>query len=259
MQIRVLGCHGSQLPGYGLTGFLIDGKTLLDAGAVTSALSLEEQLRIEHVLITHAHLDHIRELASLVDNICLLKRDAPVAVIGTPQVIEALKRHVFNGTIWPDFSAIPCTDNPVIRFVTIGANERVRCGDLGIMAVFVHHCVETVAYVIEVEQGGGGKAAVFIGDTGPTEEIWQVAARVGSVRAIFVETSLPGQMADVAELTGHLTPAGLARELEKLGPSAAEVYLYHMKIPYCDQIRREVAALGNPRIHVLRDGQVIHL
>jgi ribonuclease BN (tRNA processing enzyme) len=259
MEIRVLGCHGSQLPGYGLTGFLIDGKTLLDAGAVTSVLSLEEQFRIERVLITHAHLDHIRELASLVDNICLLKRDDPLTVIGTPQVIEALRSHIFNGTIWPDFAAIPCPDKPIIRFVTIGVNERVRCGDLDVTAVAVHHSVETVAYVVEVEQSGEGKAAVFIGDTGPTEEIWQVAARVGSVRAIFVETSLPGKMAEVAELTGHLTPVGLARELEKLGPSEAQIYLYHMKIPYRDQIRREVAALGNPRIHVLRDGQVIYL
>jgi len=258
MEIRVLGCHGSQLPGYGLTGFLIDGRTLVDAGAVTSVLSLEEQLRIDHVLITHAHLDHIRELASLVDNICLLKRNDPLAVMGTPRVIEALRRHIFNGTIWPDFSSIPCKDKPLVRFAAIGANEKIRCGDLDVMAVPVHHCVETVAYLIEAE--GGNKAAVFIGDTGPTQEIWQVAARrSGNVRAIFVETSLPGLMEDVAELTGHLTPAGLARELEKLGPSTAAVYLYHMKIPYRDQIRREVAELGNPRIHVLQDGQEIHL
>lgn len=260
MEIRVLGCHGSQLPGYGLTGFLIDNKVLVDAGAVTSVLSLEEQLRITHVLITHAHLDHIRELASLVDNICLLKRDDPLVVIGTPLVIEALRKHIFNGVIWPDFSAIPSEDKPVIRFQAIGAKERVRCGDLDVTAVAVHHSVETVAYVAECAGSDGKRGAVFIGDTGPTEEIWQVAAQGGQeIRAIFVETSLPGQLEDVAELTGHLTPAGLARELEKLGPSAAEVYLYHMKIPYRDQIRQEVAALGNSHIHVLRDGQVIHL
>ncbi len=73
MEIRVLGCHGSQLPGYGLTGFLIDATTLLDAGAVTSVLTLEEQIRVDHILITHAHLDHIRELSSLADNICYVK------------------------------------------------------------------------------------------------------------------------------------------------------------------------------------------
>jgi cAMP phosphodiesterase len=260
MEIRVLGCHGSQLPGCGLTGFLIDATTLLDAGAVTSALTLEEQVRIDHILITHAHLDHIRELSSLADNLCYFKRDYPLTVVGTPRVIEALKRHIFNGVIWPDFSVIPSTEKPVLRFMAVRPGEKAPLGHLSITAIPVHHTVETVAYVVNAETDGLATAAVFIGDTGPTEEIWRVAGRDEDIRAIFVETSLPGEMGALAKLTGHLTPDGLAGELKKLSPfHHPQIYLYHMKIQYLHEIRREIALLGNDNIHMLKDGQVIRI
>ena len=260
MEIRVLGCHGSQLPGCGLTGFLIDATTLLDAGAVTSVLTLEEQVRVDHILITHAHLDHIRELSSLADNLCYFKRDYPLTVVGTPQVIETLRMHIFNGAIWPDFSVIPSAEKPVLRFMTIRPGEKIALGHLSITAIPVHHTVETVAYVVDAETDGRATAAVFIGDTGPTEEIWRVAGRGEDIRAIFVETSLPGEMGALAELTGHLTPAGLAGELKKLSPfDHPQIYLYHMKIQYLREIQREIALLGNDNIHVLKDGQVIRI
>jgi ribonuclease BN (tRNA processing enzyme) len=161
MEIRVLGCHGSQLPGCSLTGFLIDATTLLDAGAVTSVLTLEEQVRVDHILITHAHLDHIRELSSLADNLCYFKRDYPLAVVGTPHVIETLKMHIFNGAIWPDFSVIPSAEKPVLRFMTIRPGEKIALGQLGITAVLVHHTIETVAYVVDAETDGRATAAVL--------------------------------------------------------------------------------------------------
>jgi ribonuclease BN (tRNA processing enzyme) len=259
MEIRVLGCHGSQLPGYGLTGFLIDSTTLLDAGAVTSVLALEEQVRIDHVLITHAHMDHIRELTSLADNLCYLNRDYPLTIVSTPQVIESLKAHIFNGVIWPDFSLIPSLERPAIRFMTIRPGVRTGFGHLNVTAVPVHHTVETVAYMIEAETDRRPTSVIFVGDTGPTEEIWKVAGRGDDIRAIFVETSLPEEMIAIAEQTGHLTPAGLARELKKLGVYHPQIYLYHMKIQYHREIQREISLLGNGNIHVLRDGQVIRI
>jgi cAMP phosphodiesterase len=259
MEIRVLGCHGSQLPGYGLTGFLIDGETLLDAGTVTSVLNFEEQVRIKHILITHAHLDHIREIASLADNLCHSRRTDAVEVVSTPQVIETLKTHIFNGAIWPDFSRIPSVERPVIRFVPIRAGEKLHLGHLNVTAVPVHHSVETVAYVIGTEKGARPTTAVFVGDTGPTDEIWQVVRQDNQIRAIFVETSLPGEMTEIAEMTCHLTPAGLASELKKLGSRNPQIYLYHMKIQYRGEIQREIALMGNHDIHVLTDGQVIQV
>jgi cAMP phosphodiesterase len=261
MEIRVLGCHGSQLPGRGLTGFLIDGTTLMDAGAVTSVLSMEEQARIDHVLISHAHLDHVRDLASLADNICCIGRNRPLTVISTSCVIETLKKHIFNGAIWPDFSVLPTPENPVLRFRPLRTGEKIDVGCLRVTAIPVHHSVETVAYVIESGTEPQAKTAVFVGDTGPTDEIWRIASQEPNLRAIFVETSLPQEMADMAERTGHLTPAGLSRELDKLGPLNAGIYLYHMKIHYREEIRQEIECMeeGGRQVHILQDGQIIRI
>jgi len=130
---------------------------------------------------------------------------------------------------------------------------------LNVTAILVHHTVETVAYVVEAQTDGRPMSAIFVGDTSPTEEIWRVAGRGEDIRAIFIETSLPEDMTDLAELTGHLTPAGLARELKKLGAYHPQIYLYHMKIQYHREIQREIALLGNGNVHVLQDGQVIRI
>ncbi|MCE5262094.1 MAG: 3',5'-cyclic-nucleotide phosphodiesterase [Deltaproteobacteria bacterium] len=257
MEIRVLGCHGSQLPGFGFTGFLIDGTTLMDAGSVTSVLTLEEQFRIDHVLISHAHLDHVRELASLADNLCCDRIESPLTVIGTRVVIDTLKQHIFNGAIWPDFSILPTPEKPILKFEPVRTREKKRVGHLTVTAVPVHHSVETVAYVIGSQHDASKATAIFVGDTGPTDEIWRVAEKEKNVRAIFVETSLPEGMADVAQMTGHLTPEGLARELRKLGPVHPQIYLYHMKIQYHREIRSEIDRIGDSRVHILHDGEVI--
>jgi ribonuclease BN (tRNA processing enzyme) len=257
MEIRVLGCHGSQLPGYGLTGFLIDATTLLDAGAVTSVLTLDEQARISHILITHSHMDHIRELPSLADNLCYLNRDYPLTVVSTSQILNTLRAHIFNNIIWPDFSLIPSREKPVMRFMAIRKGEKVRLGHLDVTAIPVDHTVETVAYIVEANQEGKPVSAVFVGDTGPTEEIWRVTQLRKDIQAIFVETSLPEEMSAIAQLSGHLTPSGLAGELNKLGPLRQQIYLYHMKVQYRAEIQRQIALMGNSTVHVLQDGQVI--
>ncbi len=259
MEIRVLGCHGSQSAGYGLTGFLIDAKVLLDAGTATSVLTMEEQARIDHVLITHAHMDHICELASLADNLCGFDRGYPLTIVSVPGVIETLRSHIFNGIIWPDFAVLPSGENPVLRYVAIRPGEMLKIGHLGVRVVPVHHTVETVAYVVETLGGDGRLAAIFAGDTGPTEEIWRVAGRENGVRAIFVETSLPDERSDLAERSGHLTPARLIGELDKIGPYDHGIYLYHMKVPYHEMIRSEIERRGIPNLHFLRDGQVIRI
>ncbi len=79
-------------------------------------------------------------------------------------------------------------------------------------AVLVHHVIETVSYAVESKEG----SILIVGDTGPTEEVWTVANNISNLKAIFIETSLPNSMKDVADMTGHLTPSGLEEELKKL-------------------------------------------
>ncbi len=255
MKIRVLGCHGSSLPGYNTTSFLINGNVLLDGGTITSVLTVEEQSKLEYILVTHAHFDHIRDIMFLADNLCSLGKERPLTVLSTPRIIETLKHNLFNDAVWPDFTALPTSDNPVLKFVAIHPGHNISISSLKVTAIKVHHAVETVAYVIEA----GDVSAVFIGDTGPTEEIWQAAGTKAGLEAIFVETSLPDGMQELADKAGHLTPASLEQELKKLGGLKVPIYLYHMKIQHREVIKKEIARLRDNSIHTLEDGQILQI
>ena len=255
MDIRVLGCHGSQLPGYNMTSFLVDERILIDAGTVTSALTSEEQSKIDYVFVTHAHLDHVRDIMLLADNICYLHRATPLVVLSTPPIIEALQTYLFNGIIWPDFSSIPDAVNPIVRFKAVLPGETIRLENLVVTVVMVNHIVETVGYVLTSERG----SVIFVGDTGPTEEIWRVADGLQDLKAVFIETSLPDSQKDLACASGHLTPSVLKGEIMKLRNHRPDFYLYHMKIQLRESIRNEIAAIDDMRLHVLHDGQNIRI
>lgn len=251
MNIRVLGCHGSQLPNYNTTCFLLGRNVLVDAGTITAVLSLEEQMKIDYIFITHAHLDHVRDIMFLADNICYQRRKKPLIIVSTRSIIDAIHRHLFNNVIWPDFSKIPRIKAPIIKFQAIQPGRKQKIGDLQVRAIDLHHVVETVGYVIEAQ----GKAVIFMGDTGPTEEAWQIANKTAGLKAVFIETSLPDGMKDIADKTGHLTPLSLAVELKKLAEVKTGIYLYHMKPSYREIICKEVAAIKDRKIRIIEDGQ----
>jgi ribonuclease BN (tRNA processing enzyme) len=255
MNICVLGCHGSQLPNYNTTSFLIGQNVLVDAGTITAVLSLKEQLKIDYIFITHAHLDHVRDIAFLADNICYQRREKPLVIVSTKGILDSIHRHLFNNVIWPDFSKIPSPKAPVIKFQIIKPGRKQKIGNLQVRAIDLHHVVETVGYIVEEK----GKAVIFLGDTGPTEEAWQIARKTEGLKAVFIETSLPDGLKDIANITGHLTPLSLAAELRKLTEVNPEIYLYHMKPSYSETIRKEVAAIKDRKIHIIEDGQKIRI
>jgi ribonuclease BN (tRNA processing enzyme) len=255
MNVRVLGCHGSQLPNHNTTSFLIGKNVLVDAGSVTTVLSLPEQMKIDYIFITHAHLDHIRDLAFLADNVCFQRRKKPLFIISTKGIINAIHEHVFNNIIWPDFSRLPSREAPLIKFKIIKPGRKQEIGGLQVKAIDLHHVVETVGYVVENK----GKAVIFFGDTGPTEAVWQQARRIKGLRSVFIETSLPDGMKAIADKTGHLTPLSLAAELKKLTNAEPDIYLYHMKPKYHEVIRKEIAKIKDRKIHIIEDGQIIRI
>lgn len=255
MDIRVLGCHGSQLPGCNTTSFLLNGKILVDAGTVTPVLTLEEQTNIDYILVTHAHLDHVRDIMFLADNVCYLKKDKPLVVLSTARIIEIMRTYLFNGIIWPDFSTIPSVERPVLEFSVVDPGVSITLDEFTVTAFNVNHTVETMGYVIETAEA----AAIFVGDTGPSDEVWEIAKRVKKLKALFMETSLPDGMKELADMAGHLTPAGLSRELTKLDTQKTDIYLYHMKLHYDGLIKKEVSRIKNRKVHILEDGQIVRI
>lgn len=252
MKLRVLGSAGAELPDFRPPAFLLDDQLLLDAGTIGSVLSEEEQWKIHTIFITHSHLDHIRSVPALADNIIIKNQPHTVSVQSSAEVIEAMQNHLFNNIIWPDFTRIPSTENPVIKLTTIIPYQEYTVNEYRITAIPVNHTVPTVGYVVK----SGGRTLVYTGDTGPTDEIWTYCS---GADALIVEVSFPDSMMDLAQLTKHLTASMLVEELAKIDVLPKRILITHPKPQYYDRIHEEVAGLAIAGVELLRDGSVYQI
>jgi ribonuclease BN (tRNA processing enzyme) len=228
-----------------MTSFLLDGTVAVDAGAITRALTVDEQRQIRHVLVTHTHMDHTSSLPFLIENI-FGANEEPVFIYCARRVLAAVRKHLFNNDTWPDFSRIPNRLYPSVRFETVEAEKPfvirdLRGGDLEVTAIPVNHIVPTTGLLLRQ----AGSSVLFTSDTGPTERIWEVANQTEDLAAVITECSFPNRLQEVADVSLHLSPQTLAKELAKL-ERRVPVYLYHFKPPYVEELRAEIAATTMP-------------
>ncbi|MFQ5988332.1 MAG: MBL fold metallo-hydrolase [Candidatus Methylomirabilales bacterium] len=248
MKYCVLGCFGGEVPGYHLSSFLLDDTLLIDAGSVSGVLDISAQSRIENVLLTHSHLDHVRGLCHLADNV-FGRRDRPVLVYSIEPVLQALKTSLLNNVLWPDFTEIPSSRMPILDFRPIPEGRATPIGHLQVTPIRLSHTVISIGYLLEGDFG----AILHLGDTGPTDSVWRVVKGMPNLRAVMIGTSFPNRLQQLADLSGHLTPQGLKGELAK-GDVKASVYVYHMKPPYVPEIAQELKQLV-PKCEILEQGK----
>ncbi len=248
MQLRVLGCHGGETPKHRTSSFLVGDSVAIDAGAITSGLSLDEQERIRSVLVSHSHMDHVRDLATLADNRCQ-QGGSTLDIVGIPATIDALKRHLFNDVIWPDFTKIDAKDGPTVRYVEIQPNQVADVDGYQVTPVLVNHTVDTSAFII----GDGSASIVYGGDTGPTDELWKQVNELDDLQAMLVEVSFPNDEADLAHASLHLTPQTLASELDKLDHSdELPIMLFHIKPTFERRVLKELAEIRGRNLQILQ-------
>jgi ribonuclease BN (tRNA processing enzyme) len=253
MIFKVLGSSGAELPGYNSPAFLVDGCMLLDSGTIGSYLTEKEQWKIRDIVITHAHLDHIKAIPFLADNIIIKNKSHSIRLFGIKETLSDLKKHLLNNKIWPDFTKISSTLDPVIKLNTISAGRVFKVNGYTAYAYRVNHTVPAVAYIIIDRKG---KSLLYTGDTGPTDAIWKTPHTIG---ALIVEASFPNRMEDLAIKTGHLTPKLLKVELAKMKVLPRQIFVTHPKPQYMKQIRKEIKEISveeKINIRILKSGDI---
>lgn len=261
MKIRVLGCSGAIAAGYKTTAFLLDDDVLIDAGTGVGDLPLDALAAIDHILLSHSHLDHVLGIPLLADAV-LRRRVAagrpPIQVHALPETLEALRQHVFNGAIWPDFTRLPSRDAPVLSLHPFQVGERLDLGGRVIEVLSALHTVPAVGFAVEGGAAGGHAHWVYTGDTGPNPALWQRLAAL-RVSHLVIETAFSDDEAHVAHISRHLHPAELGRELAQLAGSI-DVRITHIKPGETEAVMQGIAALHSPhRIAALSAGQTMEL
>ncbi len=256
MKVEVLGCSGGIGRGHRTTCFLVDDDLLIDCGSGAGELTLARMGRLETVFLTHSHLDHIGFLPFLVDTAFELLRDKPLTVYLQPATLEVLRKHIFNWSVWPDFTTLPDPDNPVLRFELIEPGQRVTIGGRTIEAIEVSHTVPAVGYRVESAEGA---AFAYTGDSTGNDTFWQGLNAHSRLDYVFAECSFPDRHEALAHSAGHYHASLLASDLGKLRLDA-RIAITHMtpalEAEILDELRQ---ALPDRPLRALARGEIITL
>ena len=224
MKVRVLGCSGAIAKDCRTTSFLIDHDVLIDAGTGVGDLTLAEMQRINHVFLTHSHLDHVAGLPLMVDAIAS-QRSMPIQVHALQPTIDALRAHIFNSTIWPDFSRIPSAEAPFITFHPLVLGQTLSLAGKHIEALPAVHTVPAVGYAVTTGTGYW----VFTGDTEINPTFWQRVNQLDVVMLV-IETAFSNREHALAKHSLHLSPQVLANELDYIDKDKNyPIYITHTK------------------------------
>jgi cAMP phosphodiesterase len=234
-----------------LTSYLVNGVIALDAGSLGFALPSVELAKIEHILLTHSHLDHIASLPIAVDT-AYPHLTHPFRVHAAAPTLEALHTHLFNDDVWIDFTEfnLAGTKTPCLAFTAFTPGKPFELNGLRFTPIPVNHPVPTVGFIVESFTA----AVLFTSDTWRTDAIWAAASKVANLKAVIIECSFPDELAELAEGSGHLTPRLVAEETAKLG-RRVPVYCVHIKPAMRQEILPQLAAYKDRGIEVMEIGK----
>lgn len=223
MKLRILGCSGGIGGNMRTTSMLLDHDVLIDAGTGVGDLSLAEMVAIDHVFVTHSHLDHITSIPFMLDSVGLM-RDKPLIVHATAETIAILKLHMFNWLIWPDFSEIPSPGKPCLSYETIELGKTVDLGGRKITPIPANHVVPAVGFHLD----SGQASLVFSGDTTSCDAMWKAINAIENLKYLLVETAFSNAEMELAIMSKHFCPSLLAKDIVKLKRDPL-IFITHLK------------------------------
>ena len=259
MQIKILGCSGGIGGALRTTSMLVDGDILIDAGTGVGDLSMDELLAIDHIFVTHSHLDHITSIPFLIDTVMGFRTE-PVTVHANKETLAALRTHIFNWKVWPDFNFIPDEVKPILLYDEVRLGETLEIKGRKFTPLPANHVVPAVGYHVD----NGKNSFVFTGDTSVCDALWIEINKIRNLKYLVIETAFSNGEIALAELSKHLCPSMLVTELNKIEldqfEQPIEVYITHLKPGEGGIIMQEIASSVLPLpVQALEKHQVFNL
>jgi len=234
--IKILGAYGGKSTNMQLTSLQLSKEVVLDAGNILEGLGNGIK-NVNHVFITHSHLDHINDIGFLIDA-TFETRKIPLKIYARRKTLDDIHKYILNWDIWPDFTAINLigTTTPSVELIEIKLHEVVEVDGCKIKAIENNHTPSSNGYVIEK----GKSAILFSSDTYCCDSIWEEVNENKKITAVIIDVSFPSRMAQLAFDSKHLTPKLLIEELKKLKRDDVSIYVNHIKPAYKVELLKEI-------------------
>ncbi len=253
MNIKILGCSGNYVGRHRTTCFLIDRSLLIDAGTTTDSIRRKDLLEIRHILVTHTHMDHLKGLFPLVDELAMMGGHS-IELVSAARVLDIITNNLLNNLIWPDFTVIPSAMDAIIKLRDIPLEKLSDLDGITVKPILMTHTVYTVGYVVRQPDGQG---FMFTADTGPTKRFWEFARDEKDIRFIIADVSFPDRLKDLALISGHMTPSILMETIDRYDLSDRIFYVTHIKPIFGREIVREFTRSGRGNIRILKQDETL--
>jgi len=252
LKLQILGCSGDVTGNRRTTAYLVNDRVLFDAGAVTDALSTGELKQISHVFLSHSHLDHVKGLCFLSEQVSLNKGWS-LTVLADEQVIKALSLHVFNDILWPNFTLSQGKEESFVRLEALDPLGWITAHGLNVKAIAVNHKTPTTGFLVKE----GENAIMMTSDTGVTEQFWKVAQLEEHLAFVIAHVAFPDRLSRLAQRSGHMTPSVLLERIDTHGLHHVTFYVAHVKSEFEDEIRHEMGKMGKENIRLAEEGSIL--
>lgn len=249
MRIQVLGGFGGESLQCRMTCLLINGRIALDAGSLSQVLSIEQQVEVHTILLSHSHMDHTNSLPFFIENV-YGKSEKAIDIHASTATVYSIRKYLFNNATWPDFTRLPNHLLPAMLFHELETEVPLVIDGVTFTPIKVDHLIPTHGFLIEQN----GSAVLWSSDTGPTSRLWEIANRTPNLKAICIDTSFDNALQPIADVSLHLTPQTLEVELRKL-QRKVPILLHHLKPPCVERIQEEVRRMRNPDLEFLEQGK----
>src|SRR4029079_8342640 len=249
MKIQVLGGFGGESIDCRMTCLRINDRIALDAGSLSQALRVAKQVKVHSMVLSHSHMDHTNSLPFFIENV-YGKSNGAIRIHSSPATVYAIRKYLFNNATWPDFTRLPNHLLPAVQFEELADEVPLELDGVSFTPIPVDHLVPTHGFLLRQ----GGASVLWSSDTGPTKRFWEIANQTSDLQALCIDVSFDNGLQEIADVSLHLTPRTLERELEKL-ERKVPILLHHLKPPCISKICAEVKAMRNPDLAFLEQGK----
>ncbi len=234
-KIQILGSNGSKTENQDTTCILISEHTVIDAGSLMG--TIEDNIRIDNIFLTHAHLDHIVDIPFFIDS-TFQDRTTPLNIYGSHECLQTIKKHIFNWDIWPDFEQISLSYDEFenINFIPIKEGVMLELDDIKITPFCANHTVSTFGYMVKK----GDKSFIYSGDTSKNKKLWDMINENLDVNVLIVDVSFPSSMQGLADESKHFSPISLKEDMQNLKRNDLTFFVTHLKPTYAKITSQEL-------------------